>query len=1030
MASPRSPSPLEATSSPPGTPLTPQSKIRALLATVDSSSDEEPRPRAKKAASPKQRTTTQSPTTRSSPSSSSDDDEDILRPRGKLAARMLAESNAPRKSPPRSKEDARERVKKFLQAGSEPNSPPKSTNEDKHSGDDDEDEVVTARPRKLKPRPRQRSKTPETVNPEPTQSPGLFVSPNSAPASSPGLFVSPAKPASPSIQSNAAGSGSDDDLPSIHKERFAALVAKKRKERLAKEAEEAKKKEARLAAQLASDDRMSDEGDESNVTDDEGGRRLTQDARPARKASKKALEEMNRETQRLSRNLQLAHEAKTKKKISKSALFERFNFKPTGGIAEDKPLQSSSRPSSPASPHPGDTMMGDADTPPSSPPSVMKGGSDVEKPGQVMDGVLAPAAEGSKTITLDKGKGKATLSDLEDSLKPLPQSKRAVRVKLPTVHANLVTLGSDDELDVQPARQARIDAIFARAPRNKTQESRSLQALRLLAQVNDPEKKAATTGKDNKPGMTSGELLADLQQRARQQAKLERDRRLDLLKAKGIHVQTQEERENEMAEVEDIVARARAEAEEIMTREREAAKKEKREKRAAGELDPLAWDDSESDDDYEDVELAEVELSGSEDELEEDNAEIGSEDGTEGEADDEEADNAPANGGLFDAEADSTGESEDDETREMKDVSDSEADEAPALKKAGRHRPKKHVTIISDDESDISVDATPKPKTTFPKSPSAPNTASPKVPTSVLRSATKTFIPGLTVAGPAGLGLTQIFAGTMDDDSQAGIPLPSPSQMMPSFNQAPRFPDSNFSQSTQGPAEDMMVLDSQPTQNAATTLGQETQGVQIRFSQSQMHGFDSMLRDDQHGSTQLSEFIEPTQDGGFRDFTPLKQRFVELPASTVETMALGSNPAEDVPNDSPLVQKTAKKLRRRSDMIAARAQPSSEDEAEIETIQEEEEDEFGFGTSAFNVLKDAAIKEKRMKAKQAFDKKKSKAREMVDEQAEESEDEYAGLGGADGDASSDEDAASVHEMIDDETKGNEGDDAKLAAFYA
>ncbi|KAI9809116.1 MAG: hypothetical protein M1825_002405 [Sarcosagium campestre] len=46
---------------------------------------------------------------------------------------------------------------------------------------------------------------------------------------------------------------------------------------------------------------------------------------PGRKASKKALEEMNRETQRLARNMHLAPRAAVKKKFSKEAFLERFN---------------------------------------------------------------------------------------------------------------------------------------------------------------------------------------------------------------------------------------------------------------------------------------------------------------------------------------------------------------------------------------------------------------------------------------------------------------------------------------------------------------------------------------------------------------------------------------------------------------------------------------------------------------------------------------------------------------------------------
>lgn len=1012
MASSRSPSPTEG-SSPPGTPLTPQSKIRALLATVDSSSDEDSGREGKETTQPKPFARTKLAPIQSTDSLS--DDENILRPRGKFAARMHAAANARQQSPSNPKEDARERVRKLLQAERAKSNPvDKSSGGEHGAADDEKEEVVTARPRKLKPR-RQPSKTPETEMRELARSPGLFVSPDAVRSRSPGPFVSPAKPVSPSARSNAARSDSDSDIPNIRNERFLALVTKKRKERLAREAEEDRKRAARLAAQqAAADDRMSDEGDDSNVTDDEGGRRLTQDARPTRKASRKALEEMNRETQRLSRSLQLAHEAKTKKKISKSTLFERFNFKPNKELVEDKKLSSSSRPTSPASPHPTDTEMRDAETPPSSPPSIGKG-LDLGEPVQIMNDNPEAAAENRR----DKGKGKATArDDLEDLAKPLQKVKRSVRVKLPAISSNFVTLGSDDELDMQPTQKSRIDAIFDRIPANKAAESRSLHALRRLAQVDDPEKKAAPIGKNAKPGMTVGELQISLQQRARLQAKLERDRRLELLKSKGIHIQTEEEREQEMAEVEDIVARARAEAEEIMTRERDAAKKEKRAKRAAGELDPLAWDDSSDDEDYQDRGVEEeIDLSGSEDEQEEEQAKSDDEEEADDEAEDGEDENASVNGALIDGEAESAGESEDDERDDMDGAADSDIEAVPVPKEGRRLR--KHVTIISDDESDDPIEATPRPKALYPKSPSAPNTASPKVPTSVLRSATKTFIPGLPVAGPAGLGLTQIFAGTMDD-SQADLGGASPSQMMPSFD---NFPDSNFSQTAQEPADDM-ILDSQPTQNA-TTQDQATQGVQLRFSQSQMHGFDSLLQD--NAATQFSQLIEATQDGGFRKFTPLKQRFVEPPVSTIETVALGSQP-DEMPNDSPLVRRVGK-LRRRADLAAAPASASS-DEDEAEAMEGVELDEFGFGTSAFSVMKDAAAKEKRRKTMEAFDKKKSKAKEMVDDQAEESEDEYAGLGGADGEDSNDEDAASVHEMIDDESKGNEVDDAKLAAFYA
>jgi mediator of replication checkpoint protein 1 len=905
---------------------------------------------------------------------------------------------------------------------------------------EDEDEAVVARPRKLQQR-RRRSNTPEADNAEPELVQTTTFRISRAASRSPGLFVSsPIQPRSPAAQTQAVDSDSDADLPDIKNARFKEILARKRKERLAREAEEERKRAARLAIQQAEDDLMADDGDDSNVTDDDGGRTLTQKGRPTRKASKKALEEMSRETQRITRSLQLAHEAKTKKKITKATLFERFNFKPEGGAASGTKPASSSRPTSPVSATHTDAEMKEVDTPPSSPPAPGKpaDGGKTALPETNIDSLMldddngddlptleeaVAAAATARQKTLDKGKGIATAADLEAEEKPVLGLRRNVRVKLPVIHANIVTLGSDDELDIQPAKgKGKIDAILDRVPINRAKESRSMYALRRLANLDDPDKKgSAPSGvgkKTTKPAMTAGELHLSLVQRARAQAKLERDRRLELLKSKGIHVPTEEEREKERAEVEDIVARAREEAEEIMQREREDEKKAKKARKEAGEVDPLAWDDSDaSDDDYEEENEKQktkaIELSGSEEEDEEmDDEEMDDEE------DGEEEETGLTKGGLIDDAAESGAESED---AEVEGAGRSSEDENVFRPRQTTRRPKKHVTILSDDdESDHHIEATPRPKVAYPKSPSAPNTASPKVPTSVLRSATKTFIPGLPVAGPAGLGLTQIFAGTMDD-SQAGPFGASPSQMMPSFD---NFPDSQFSQT----AQDDMVLNSQPTQKAPETQAEETQGVQLHFSQSQMHGFDSFLQ--QADATQQSELLEPTQDGGFQEYTPLKQRFVEPPASTIDTVVLSESQRNELQHDSPLVRR-AGKLRRRADVLAAARAAEEDPEEDASPMDGVEFDEFGFGTtSAFTLMKDAATKEKNLKAKAEFDKKKSKAKEMIEEQAEESEDEYAGLGGADGEDSDDDSNASVHEMVDDDTKLNEADKAKLKAFYA
>lgn len=1006
----------------------------------------------------------------------SDSEDDIIRPRGRLASRMQGGERS-------AEQDTRPGAEESTTEATGMNRPSQGLEDAEMAdgGADDEEEGVSVRPRKLKQRQR-RSKTPESniATPQKEASPGLFVTPSKSPTS-----------AQPSSQ--AEGSGSDGDVPVLKSNRFQALVEKKRNERLAREAEEARKREARAAAA----EELGDDNDDdvSDISDDEGGRKLTQEqkakTRPSRQASKRALEEMNRETQRMQRAMQLAHEAKTKKKITKATLFERFNFNPGGNATKDK-LQSSSRPQTPTSAKSTDAEMRDPETPPSSPPARVEdvlGKNLVGLQSQV--GASVPQSttprieeriqEQAEEINddfpdlmdmqafarkpVDKGKGKAVTPELDIK----PPSKRQVRIKLPPMQANKVDLGSgsnqdsgdDDDLVILDERRSKLDALFDRAPKDKSKESRSLYALRQLAHLDSPERKAHR--KTDKAAMTPGELQAFLNQRARDQAKLEKERRMEMLRAKGIHIQTEEERERDREQVEDMVARARREAEEIMAREREDAKKEKRE---SGKADPLAWDDSDEDDDYtEEVEnqsVAEVQMSGSE---EEDDEEMVLDDDAVDQDGDETGEQERLREGSAarpfvdeDAEDDSGSEAsssglsfvdpDEEEERHRWGASDEEADEAPAFVQARRpkkptaivpddeadedearalvhaRRRKRPTAIVSDDEDDLDVEATPRPKahpatmTPAPKPKAveftpAPNSASPEVPKSVLRSANKTFIPGLPVnaGGPAGLGLTQIFAGTMD--SQAMPFEGSPSQPMPTFD---NFPDSQFSQKATDSA-DGMVLDSQPvpaTQQNETQSGDNESQIQFNFSQSQTHGLDSLLRDDI--MTQASDLMQPSQDDGFQDWTPLKERFVEPPSATADTVVQDPSQAVDLSHQSPLVQKRGR-LRRK----AAVASDSEEvDKADSTTKP-----------SAFNILQDAAAMEKKRKAREEFIKKKSKAKEMVQEQAEESEDEYAGLGGVDGEDSDDDDAASVHEMIDDQTQNNqEADGLELAKFYA
>jgi mediator of replication checkpoint protein 1 len=239
----------------------------------------------------------------------------------------------------------------------------------------------------------------------------------------------------------AGSNGSDSNFRLIHIRVLDFLLwLLKREQRLAKEETEARKKtewEEHLKAQSKNVRHARGSSliavSEDDSDDNAGGRRLTQQARPTRKASKKALEEMNRETQRMSRNMQLAHQAKTKKKITKES-FAKFNFKPGGGVAPDTSMAASSATASsaPVSDFEG---LQQHETPPTSPAYrenfLQKIGEGDKAP------VLASIEPADKTvmdmeeelptmedvmtqpvIRVDKGKGKAT------EARPIEKSQR------------------------------------------------------------------------------------------------------------------------------------------------------------------------------------------------------------------------------------------------------------------------------------------------------------------------------------------------------------------------------------------------------------------------------------------------------------------------------------------------------------------------------------------------------------------------------------------------------------------------------
>ncbi|PHH79493.1 hypothetical protein CDD82_2361 [Ophiocordyceps australis] len=958
MASSPSPSSLSDAASP-HLP-TPRSKIRALLATV--SSDDEADTAATNglgAISPSRRTNT--PDKPSDSEQESDESDVLMRPRGKLASRMRGASSTPvpvSNSPRNRVQDVSDTENAAMH--------------DAPSDDNHQDLPVA--PRRLKRR------TDKQGSPRAASlSPGLFVS-------------SPTRPPPSNKDSE-----SENDLPTIKSDRFKELVERKRQERLAREAaaeaENAQEREGQEVSSLAL---------ESDADDEEDGRRLSQAVGPKkRKASKKAIEEMNRETQRMARSMQLSHEPRTRKKITKSAFFDKFCYKSAKTKQSESMATSSSRPTSSYT----ESENKAVGTPPSSPPALKHhrtlfpklktqvssqddGDSNDELP--FLDEIVKAAQEQPRK---DKGKARATdVQNASATEKPM----RRIRVRMPVVAANTVELGSDDELEVTKTTRDKINAVFDRVPAEQTLESRSLRALRALAQIKSPP--CRERRKNEAPCMTAGQLHLDLFQKARRQAKNERQRRLELLKSQGIEVQSAAERERQEQEVEDLVAKAREEARLIMQQERDAANKENKDK---GKPDIVDWDDSE-DEEYEeaanesDGEASAIQLSGSEEEQDQDDQEDDEQDDDMPDADE------PVSHPLLDQDAKSD-ESEAEANSVFEDEAGPEAhqdsDEEPRAK---RRRNRKHTAVMSDDEA--AVEATPRNKMVAVKgSPYTPNVKSDSAePYSVLRSARKPFIPGLPVKGAAGLGLTQIFAGTMDEEEQKPSPLSCPQQsLMPDIDVAPQWARPSYSGESSSSSDDEMIMDSQHREPH-----DDTQLIQLNASQSQMRGLGSLLRDDL--DMQPSQFVF-TQDSGPQIHTPIKQRYIELPHSTMDTL-LVSQREEAEANGSPVLRKG--RLRRKLDMQRLDQEPCQPT-----------------APDAFEALADGAKELKARRLQDQFNRKKSKAKTMVDEQAEESEDEYAGLGGADGEDSDNESAGSVREIIDDEA-GNDVDERKLAAFYA
>ncbi|OJD22585.1 hypothetical protein ACJ73_06068 [Blastomyces percursus] len=799
------------------------------------------------------------------------------------------------------------------------------------------------------------------------------------------LFVSQDSPTTKKSNGAARDAMEIDDegerLGSTNHNGLMALVEKKRKEREAREQLEAEKKAARLQRSseleetLLSSDRLSDDGDDS-----ESGRKLTQHSRPsARKVSKKALLEMNRETQRMSRNMQLAHQAVTRKKITMDSFLAKFNSKSSSLNAA---VGTSSAPAS--SDH--EEGQDRHSTPPTSP---LRDGILQEKPAEEAgedsskrvgvsnddDDIYIPSVEeifaGSAQVShalVDPSRPERRPSKAP-FVTPAPgipdKTTRPVRIRLSRQsieESQKNNIDSDLEIITSPSKTRRI-AVFENLPARKNQSCSTLLKLRILAQLTSPTRQRQTTM------MTRSELDNNLFRRARLQALQERQEKIEELRAKGVVIETAEERMRANDEVEDLLEKAREQAEEIARRERKAAKKDDR------HLDAVNLDDSE-DGDYEGVD-GEV-LSGSEEEEGEDITVSDEEvvEDEELEEDDRPVDEEEEGTGFVHNEA-SEAEPSEDEGEE------SEPGNQQVQRTDGNVPRRNRRRVISDDEDeDGNVEVAPIPQATPVQS-------------------TKPLFPDFGDSRTPLMGLTQAFKATFAD---------SQDNEEDSLVMLRRMPDIEL-------PVDQLLLERDSQEIVRDSQGQDSVPLDLFASYPRADGEDRVSESPAaRTATSYSQAPEPTQDAGFV-YSPFDQgkRFTDVharvPASTIDTVPVGDD-------QSPIARRAGGRRIMRRGLVA---DPSDVDE-------DDGDEGFLVKSSAFDAMRKAAEKKTQKISQMPFDKSKSRARDIIDEVAEESEDEYAGLGGASDESAGEEDEIDLSMINDD--GGEVVDEKELAALNA
>lgn len=592
----------------------------------------------------------------------------------------------------------------------------------------------------------------------------------------------------------------------------------------------------------------------------------------------------------------------------------------------------------------------------------------------------APAVE-MVTPRPDKGKGRA----ITPKAKNLPGPP--VRVNLPI--RSVVIDDSDSELEFVDLKPN---------PKSPTAEKQQLLASLHRSRKSIVKPPAVSPGKVQ---MTAKQLQARLVKQSREQAAREREEKIEELRAKGVIILTAEERDKERKEVENLVENARQDALKIQKRERKAAKKrEEREKGVKMEGAEKADEDENEDEEAVYIPSDEELMVSDEDE-----------DSLESSEDEEEKEGVESEQEGKDVDP-SKGSDNDTEMREIENKDD-QGTPAPTFSLSSMAEPRSTprlsdmpVAYIEDENSDSDdggfapLQRKVQRKTCVVNDDDEPTT---EVATEIATEvATERIAPPapripsiFAKAAVPQLGMSQLFAASAPAATADGLDVlrQGPVDELPNSQQPLSFDDYDD--------EDNFIP--------------ETQAGKLDLSYSQDYGQDSLGGLDLHYS-QPQELLDatmpdPTPDQGFeRSLSPAPPRFLSpeatpAPPGTVATQILD----EQFPE-------SAKKIPRRK--LIRRTADFSDEESASDS-----------GRNAFAVMKKAARKPK-SKPKPDFDKSKSDAKGLVHEQASESEDEYAGLGGASDDDSASEGAldAEMADLLDESHQ--DVNENELAALYA